>query len=226
MANRQWGGLSGSFVPSFEFDEINQNKITDEVRKFAVSDDSIDFFLNGLKRTIEVYFVIRDENKSNDDKRATISKLTKVINGLEKAIEALNSLDPTTQELFSQYAYLAEKDLFETASVDRLHSDPTEELAIVLEAAKGQLQEIKSAKYVRSDSPRYLVEQVVKKWHRNIEDIKHYDISAKPWRDHQRGIDSREISLWLVVKTVLECGKYPIEDPSSYIIETITQIGE
>lgn len=221
MSDTQWGYIEGKIVSPFSFDDRSLNIITEATSKYATSSDSVQSFISAIEKTIEIYNVMRDDHKGYDDKQATTAKLKKTINGLEKAINELRSLDAVAQITFSQFTFFSERDLFESSSYNRLNSDPTRELEILLGAAKGQLSEINETKYARNDIHRYLVEQITKKWHKHIHRLDCYSISSKPWRDYPRGIITPEVSLWLVVKAIFEVVQHPIQDPSNYINQAI-----
>lgn len=221
LKDPDWFELEGGWVKPFSFDEKAKTQILQESQKHILVPQDLETFFKALENCVEVHIHLQESSSECDDRKETIAKLNKIINGLTKSIDALNSLDGVSKELFAQHNYLSAKELFGWVEQWRWRSNPTNELKISLEAAKHQLKEIKSVRYKRNESPRFLVYEIVKRWKRYTNLTRDTDKAKFAWRDHQSGKTNVYTSLWLVVRTALNSSGTYIEDPSNYIVEAI-----
>ncbi|QBF81960.1 hypothetical protein EXU30_04035 [Shewanella maritima] len=221
MEDREWALIEGAWVEPFQFNDEEHNTLFELLNGYFPTSESTDSFINGLERAIEVNSVSIDTRSEMNDRAFNIAQLKKVSNGLSKAITALQSLDPYAQAEFSQHAYLAEKDIKGSVPLSHWKSDPTLELEILLDSANNHLEEISKQKHARKETPRYLVGRIVGLWRNYVANGRVITDVTLAWRDHERGKQSPEISLWLLVKLVLESAGLLLQDPSNYINEAI-----
>lgn len=224
MNKREWGCIDGAFLVPFQFTNKDKQKISTEVQKYILGAENLNSFMAEIESTIGLYIHLKDDSTNKDARKDTISKLKKTTTGLKKAIESLKLLDVYTQDVFAQYVYLTELEVSGLRNNSRFHKDPTVELNILYEATNSHLRMITSNRYTRSNTPRFLISEIVKKWRAYALNCKNFTNMSLVWRDYERRRRCPEVSLWLIVKMVLECGGTPLADPSNYIQEALENL--
>ncbi|MBB1455216.1 hypothetical protein [Pseudoalteromonas sp. SG43-5] len=219
-----WGENSGQWVNSFSFQESDINTLKSYLKGFFRNTIDEEYFICSLETTITKYLLIKADHDLLDKRKETISKLNKIINGLTKSINALQSLDSHAQAIYSQHCYFSEFDLSGSKNINRLTNNPADELSIMLEAAQQQLNDIHKDKYTRDNALSFLVEHIIKHWLKYSVTTLTIDTRNMPWRDVTRGKRTPEIALWQVVKLALLIIGTPLQDPSNHIKDALEHL--
>lgn len=221
MNKVEWAGINGAFVGTHQLGNENRHAIQTELKKYISTPERINQAIAEIEYIIFLYLHLKDDFKLMDNRKDTVSKLNKIKNGLKKAINALQTLDPDTQATYGLYTYLAESRLFGSSNQLKCNQDQTKELIILYEATKHKLQELEKSTYERQETPRFLVRDVVKIWRLHATDGEKVNNISFAQIDFEKELITHRVSLWLVVKEVLKCVNKDRADPSNYIQEAI-----
>ncbi|MBL4638505.1 MAG: hypothetical protein JKY76_04005 [Proteobacteria bacterium] len=224
MECNKWGIIKTAWVEPFYFDSKTKNELVNIIGSFFESKESLDLFINGLQYSVECHLVSIDTGKCIKDREKVTAELNKVVNGLTKTISTLRSLDGVTQATLSQNIFLSGKELTGTAKIESWNADPTQQLEIMLHAAKCQLEEIREERPSRNNSPIYLVKDIVRQWREYALDGRKITNVKFAFRDFERNKNTPKVTLWHLVRIVLACAGCPKQDPSNYINEAIKDL--
>lgn len=218
MDNTNWHELSGDIVMPFTFSEHERQQISNEAVKHIVDENMLSEMLQQLEAIAELYKHRKDDFVENDDRRTTIRKLQKVLNGLTKTIDALQSLDAQTQDSFDRYVFLTKSKTNFSVS-EHMRANPVTHLIIYRDAVQSLLESLQHAKYMRAGRQNYLATEILKWWFRYTDRSEFQSGGRNAWLDHKAGKCNSAVSVMLITKTVLAACGTPIEDPTNYIVQ-------
>lgn len=216
--DEEWFDASGCLVTPFSFNSKEKQLIINELKKYVIEESDVEKAFYAIENSVNLEALRKDVDI--DELKELKSKLSKIINGLTKTIDALNSLDSVNKELFALENYIATLNIFGIDSPEKIKSNPTKELYTCLEAAKSRLEIVTSPESKLNATSRHLVDQVVTWWIRYTNTRLVPNKARFVWREDEQK-SSPYISLSIITKIAMKCSGHYISDPSRYIVEAI-----